>query len=211
MANYVSRVASPHIPDYLVIKVSVPANKTITPGSVVPVLQLDTTITNNWNVYSGIQPATANLGVRMALILNDGFETLPDGRRPAGQPDYTQYTYSAGQVVTAVLLVPGLIVELSNDCVTTAASAVVTDYLQPVNGSYSLSRIANATGVTAGTLTALQVDYVNKNSRIGGNLGAGFVTGVPRSAPRLVAANQANNDVIGPAAVAGRWPTRAPG
>ena len=98
MANYLCRVTNPRVPDYLVIKVSVPSGQTLNAGDVVPVMTLDDTIPNNYQVFTGIQPATNNLGVRMALIINDGFETLPDGRRPAGQPDYTQYTYSEGGV-----------------------------------------------------------------------------------------------------------------
>lgn len=175
MANYLCRVTNPRVPDYLVVKVSVPTGQTLTAGNIVPVTTLDTDIPNNYQVYTGTKPATANLGVRMALIINDGFETLADGRRPAGQPDYTQYVYQAGDVVTAILLVPGITFEISQDAVTSGTSAVAGDYLEPVNASYQMSRIQASTGRTEGTLSALQV-LCTKNFRMGGQFGAQFIT-----------------------------------
>lgn len=178
MANYLCRVTNPRVPDYLVIKVSVPSGQTLKAGDIVPVMTLDDEIDNNYQVFTGIQPATANLGVRMALIINDGFETLPDGRRPAGQPDYTQYTYAAGEVVTAILLVPGLVFEISKDCITSGTSAAVGDILEPVNGSYSLNRVEAATGKTSGTQSALKVLNPSKNFRMGGQFGYQFISTV---------------------------------
>ena len=114
MPNYLCCAANPRVPDYLIIKVAVPTGETMKAGDVFPVTALDTDIDNNYQVFAGTEPATATLGNRMAIVINDGFETLEDGRRPAGQPDYTQYTFGAGEVVTAVLLVPGLMFEISN-------------------------------------------------------------------------------------------------
>lgn len=174
MANYLCRVTNPRIPDYAVVKVSVPADTTIYAGSIIPLVSLDTNISNNYQVYLGDEPATANLGVRMAMVINDGFETLDDGRRPAGQPDYTQYAYTGGDVVTAILMIPGLTFEISNDCIT--GTAAVGGYLEPVNGSYKPSFIAAATGRTAGVTSAMKIMYAGKNFRMGGNMGAGFIT-----------------------------------
>jgi len=169
MANYVCRAANPRIPDYLVIKVRVPASTTIYAGSIIAVTTLDTGISNNYQVYVATKPATANLGVRMALVINDGFETLSDGRRPEGQPDYTQYSYIAGDVVTAILLVPGLTFEISDDCI--SGSTTLGCYIEPVDASYlptvKVSR-------TSGVKSALRVDYIDKNFRLGGNMGGQF-------------------------------------
>lgn len=175
MANYLCRATNPRIPDYLVIKVSVPTGQTMHAGDVFPVVELDDSISNNYQVFTGTQPATANLGVRMAIVINDGFETLEDGRRPAGQPDYTQYTYAEGEVVTAILMVPGLVFEISNDCVTNGSSAVVGDFVEPVNGAYAMSRVASGTGRTASTKSGMKVLYVGKNFRMGGQFGSNFI------------------------------------
>ena len=123
MANYLCRATNPRVPDYLVKKVSVPADKTLHAGDIVMLKELDSGIENNYQVYTGTQPATDNLKLRAAIIINDGFETLPDGRRPKGQPDYTQYVYQAGDVVTAIMLVPGLDFELSTDTFTGSFAA----------------------------------------------------------------------------------------
>lgn len=178
MANYVSRVATPNVPAYAIVKARVPSSTTITPGSLIALTQLDTGIENNWQVFVATKPATANLGVQMAIVINDGFETLADGRRPAGQPDYTQYTYAAGDVVTCVLLVPGLVFEISVDCVTSGSSLVAGDFIEPVDGSYQGSRVEAGTGRTAGTMSGLQVLYANKNFRLGGQFGGNFATTV---------------------------------
>lgn len=173
MANYLCRVTNPRIPDYMVIKVSVPAGQTLHAGEIVPVKALDTTISDNYQVFSGTQPATADLGLQMALIINDGFETLADGRRPDGQPDYTQYTYNAGEVVAAILLVPGLVFEISTDCIT--GTPAVGSFLEPTNGSYGLSVKATQ---TAGTKSSLKMLNVSKNFRMGGQFGYNFLTTV---------------------------------
>jgi hypothetical protein len=176
MANYVSRVATSKIPDYMVIKARVPSGVTTYPGDIITLGVLDTGISNNYQVFVATKPLTATLGTQMALVINDGFETLSDGRRPDGNPDYTNYTFTEGTVITAVLLVPGLMIEISPDGITSGSSAVAGDILEPANNSYRLTRIAAATGRTTGVYTALKVLYAAKNFRIGGNMGAGFAT-----------------------------------
>ena len=178
MANYLCRATNPRVPDYLVIKVSVPTGQTLNAGDVIPVTTLDTDIDNNYQVFTGTQPATASLGVRMAIVINGGFETLSDGRRPAGQPDYTQYTYEAGEVVTAILMVPGLVFEISQDAITNGNQAAVGDFLEPVNGSYAMSRIQASTGRTDGVLSGMRVLNPAKNFRMGGQFGGQFITTV---------------------------------
>ena len=175
MANYLCRATNPRIPDYLVIKVSVPAGQTLKAGDVFPVKALDTTISNNYQVFTGTQPTTADLGIRMAIVINDGFETLEDGRRPAGQPDYTQYTYAEGDVVTAILMVPGLVFEISKDCLTNATSIAAGNILEPVNGKYTLD---TKTAHTEGTKSAMRVLNPAKNFRMGGQFGYNFIATV---------------------------------
>lgn len=177
MANYLARVASPRVPDYAIIKAIVGTGETLNPGSLVALTALDTAILteNNYQVFAATKPATANLGEMMAIVINDGFETLADGRRPDGQPDYTQYTFKEGEVVTCVLLVPGLMFEISQDCVTSGTSAVAGDIIEPVNNSYMGNRIASATGRTEGVMSGLKV-LTTKYFRMGGMFGGNFIT-----------------------------------
>ena len=178
MANYVSRAANPRIPDYMVVKAVVPAGVTLYPGSFVPLVQFDTGIASNWQVFTASQPATANLTQQMAIVINDGFETLPDGRRPEGNPDYTTYTFKEGDVVTCVLCAPGVVFELSVDCITNGTALVAGDVIEPVNGSYKGARVAAATGRSAGVMSGLKVLAAGKNFRLGGQFGGTFCSTV---------------------------------
>lgn len=169
MANYLCRATNPRVPDYLVKKVSVPTGATLHAGDIVMLKELDGDIENNYQVYTGSQPATADLGLRAAIIINDGFETLADGRRPDGQPDYTQYVYQAGEVVTAIMLVPGLDFELSKDVIDGTFAA--GSYIEPVDGAYTGKVAATR---TAGTKSALMM-LGQKNFRMGGMFGYEFI------------------------------------
>lgn len=170
MANYLCRATNPRIPDYMVVKVSVPAGQTMHAGQVFPLKELDDTIPNNYQVFDGTAPTADDLGTRMAIIINDGFETLSDGRRPDGQPDYTQYTYSEGDVVTAIIMNPGLVFEISTDSV--VGTPAVNGYLNPTATKNDLTYAATA---TAGTKSVLKILYANKNFRMGGQFGYNFI------------------------------------
>ena len=169
MANYLCRATNPRVPDYLVKKVSVPADTTLHAGDIVMLKELDSGIENNYQVYTGSKPASADLGLRAAIIINDGFETLADGRRPKGQPDYTQYVYQAGEVVTAIMLVPGLDFELSTDVINGAFTA--GQYIEPVDGAYKGAVKASRTDTTKSALMML----AQKNFRMGGMFGYQFI------------------------------------
>lgn len=169
MANYLCRATNPRVPDYLVKKVSVPAGATLHAGDIVILKALDNTIADNYQVYTGTKPAAADLGLRAAIIINDGFETLADGRRPDGQPDYTQYVYQAGDVVTAIMLVPGLDFELSKDVIDGTFTA--GQYIEPVADSNKGAVKATRTADTKSALMMLG----QKNFRMGGMFGYQFI------------------------------------
>ena len=96
---------------------------------------------------------------------------MTDGRRPNGQPDYTQYVYQAGEVVTAHRLLPETRYQVSIDaCDESVAQATIVpgDKLVPQDGSFDLKYEAKATGVTAKNY--LVIDAV-KYFRLGGQSG----------------------------------------
>lgn len=174
MANYIARTVTEN-PAYMQAKVRVPAGKTYHAGNVVVAEALDTGLGyGNWDVYA---PTTVEDITKedIVLVLNNGFETLADGRRPDGQPDYTQYTFNAGEVVTAHRLLPEVRFEISIDAcdstVSGAAGLAVGDNLIPANGKDVLVYSAKATEVTAKNyLTIEAIKYF----RLGGQFGGDF-------------------------------------
>lgn len=179
MANYIARTVTEN-PGYMQAKIRVPAGATLHAGEVVVAETLDTSLGyGNWDVYAPTQVADATKD-SVALILNGGFETLSDGRRPDGQPDYTGYEFEEGEVVTAHRLLPEVRFEISTDAcddtVTAAATAgtiVPGDNLIPKAGQYTLTYSAKDTAVTAKNyLTVEAVKYF----RLGGLSGAQFAS-----------------------------------
>ena len=161
MANYVARTVTEN-PAYMQAKLRVPAGKSYHAGNVLVAEELDTALGyGNWD--------------DIVLVLNNGFETLTDGRRPDGQPDYTQYVSNAGEVVTAHRLLPEVRFEISVDAcdatVSGASGLKVGDNLIPANGKDVLVYSAKGTTVTAKNyLTIEAIKYF----RLGGQFGGDF-------------------------------------
>lgn len=128
----------------LVVSGSVPAGKTLTAGQVISVGTIDNTIGGNYSVYSGIAPVDVKTAT-LAVVINGGFEQLPDGRRPEGQPDYTQYVYNAGEVFTAVVLDRNLRFQITKDALAVGANPVVGQYLVATNALNTLTSGATIT------------------------------------------------------------------
>jgi len=171
MANYIGQVITPKVASEHIAKVTVPSGG-LYAGQVVIADTLDNTIAGNIEVFTAQQPATAKLGSAMvALVVNDGFETLSDGRRPEGQPNYYQYTYAEGETAPVVFLDRHLVFNIGADSIT-GGTATVGQFLYPVDGSNNLTAGGS---VPAGTTCALKVVAVY-NTPVGGNFGGGFAT-----------------------------------
>lgn len=172
--HYIARAVTEN-PGYMQAKIAVPAGVTLHAGEVVVAEALDANLGyGNWDVYTPAQVTDA-AKENVALILNGGVETLADGRRPDGQPDYTQYEFQSGEVVTAHRLIPETRYEISIDaCDDTVTNAVVPgDNLIPKAGQYTLSHSAKGEPVTAKNY--LVVEAV-KYFRLGGMSGSDFAT-----------------------------------
>ena len=156
------------VPEYLVSTIRVPAGVILKAGDVVLADAADSSISGNFSVLAPVEPATANLGEQMAIVINGGWEQLPDGRRPSGQPDYTKYEFIENDVVTIVFLAPQMTFQISFDCVN--GTPVVGNVLTPVDGSYQMDV---DTTVPAGTFSSLAVVAL-KYFRLGGKFGAEF-------------------------------------
>lgn len=108
------------LPEYMYIQVTVPnefLDFGIPAGLIVSAEELynDNFISGNSQVYKSKVFDNSDNSEIPAIVLNGGFETLSDGRRPNGQPDYTKYLYSSKDIITAVRLLPETKFELSPD------------------------------------------------------------------------------------------------
>lgn len=142
MEHYICRTVTEN-PGYIQAQLKVPANTEIAAGEVFNANELDNGEYGNFNVY--IPELITDVNDEPAIVINDSFETLSDGRRPDGQPDYTQYIYKAGEVATAIRLVPGIKFELGTDGLDNVedllaedASNIIGTWLYPTINSSSL-------------------------------------------------------------------------
>lgn len=172
--HYIARTVTEN-PGYMQAKIRVPAaDVTLHAGQVVVAETLDAALGyGNWDVYAPTQVEDATKE-SIAVILDGGFETLADGRRPDGNADYTQYLFNEGDVVTAHRLLPEVRFEISEDAcdnTVTAATVVPGDNLIPKNGQYELTYSAKGTAVTAKNYLTVEA---TKYFRLGGMSGADF-------------------------------------
>lgn len=180
MANYICRNIT-ELPAYHFADVKVPATMAngLVAGNVVVAEKLDTTIYGNLRVYAPTQVADATKE-DVAIVLNGTFESMADGRRPDGNPNYAEYVYKPGEVATAVRLMKNQRFELSVDsCDNTVAQAasagtlVAGDHLIPKAGQLTLSYSAVATAVTAKNYLTVET---LKFFRLGGMYGSEMAT-----------------------------------
>ena len=176
MANYVGYCITPKIPSDKFVKVLVPEGG-LHAGQIVNVVSLASSVdgvANNIEVFTATQPTTATLGSKFfALVVNGGFETLADGRRPAGQPDYTQYVYAEGEVATAIIMDKNLMFEIGVGTVSggtvATPSSDIGKYIVPANATYTGAVAAEA---TAGNCLQILGTHYFRN---GGNFAAGML------------------------------------
>ena len=172
--NYVSQCMTPKVSTDHIAKITVPTGG-LNPGSVVVADTLDNTINGNYEVWKATQPAASNLDSKfMAIVLNDGFETLEDGRRPAGQPNYYKYTFEAGEVAPVIFLDTHLVFNISADALDTdtKANADVGKFLYATAGSNALTV---GDSIPAGTATGLKI-VAKHSTPAGGQYGGDFIT-----------------------------------
>lgn len=193
--NYICRAVTEN-PGYMQVKFRVPENIEIVAGEIfVPnVLDLELGY-GNWDVYA---PEVVEDETDIpAIILNNSFETLVDGRRPSGNPDYTQYIYREGETITGMLLLPELKFELSPDNLSNleefkdAMNGDITNtYLYPDLGTSSLKWTADIEEVE--TKVYLVIEAL-KWFRLGGLFGGDFA--------QTMVVRVKNNDMLGAPAV----------
>ena len=144
--------------------VNVKAEEELKAGDVVAINSLVDTADNR-EVYAATKPAAGD--IRYAIIVNQGFEELADGRRPEGQPNFTSFTFKAGTVLHAVVLgynmIPFVISQNQIDGTPAAGK-----FLAPQTGSHKLKVVEAKAAI--GTLA---IEKVNVEIPMGGMFGMG--------------------------------------
>lgn len=168
--HYICRTVN-ELSSYMQAQINISGDETIAAGYVFNADELEDTY-GNVSVYELIK-ITDNAAQTPAILLNNGFDTLADKRRPKGNSDYTTYTYKNGEVVTAIRLLPEIKLEISVDSVVLVDEVgevgKSSGYLVPENNDMQLHYYKN---IDASKLpkTFLKVEAI-KAFRLGGKFG----------------------------------------
>ena len=167
MEHYICRAVT-ELPGYMQVNFRVPKGEILASGQIyVGENLVDNYGYGNWTVFTPELIEDTQKQVP-AIILNNDFEVLPDGRRPDGNPDYTQYVYTEGEVITAIKLIPGVKFELGMSSVIAETDIKVGGYLVPEAGSSMLMYSDNLEDIN--TNICLVIEAL-KDFRIGGIFG----------------------------------------
>lgn len=172
MKNFICYPLTPKVSSRFIGKVAVPSAGLV-PGNIVIADTVANAIIGNYEVFNAKTATSNDLGSKFfALVLNDGFETLADNRRPNGNPNYFSYTYKQDDVAPIMFLEKHLKFSIGADCVAdnTKTLAVVGNYLVPVANSNVLNAVAS---IPSGTFVALKILALS-STPIGGNGGGKF-------------------------------------
>lgn len=168
MKHYICRPTT-EVEGYLLANFKV-KNEDIVAGQFFRAERLTTSIDGNFSVYSPDIMAKADDDI--AIILNNSFETLEDGRRPNGNPDYTTYVYKKNEVITGVRLVEGLTFELGMESIIANQEVQVGGYLIPEVGENKLIYTETLEGIDSEEYLLIEGF---KDFRVGGQFGSQFV------------------------------------
>lgn len=172
MANYIAQCITPRLSSEHIAKVTAPAGG-LKAGQVVIADTIDAAIAGNYEVFTAAKPAAGTLGSKaVGIVINDGFETMSDGRRPNGQPNYASYEFKEGETVPVIFLDSHLTFIISKDSLDagTRDNAAVGQFLYPVADSNDLTVGA---AIPEGTAMGLKVVALY-NYPLGGLFGGQF-------------------------------------
>ena len=168
MANYICRPTT-EVEGYLLANFKV-RHDNIVAGQFFRAERLTKSVDGNYTVYSPENMAKADDDI--AIILNNSFETLEDGRRVKGNPDYTSYIYREGEVITGIRLVEGLKFELGMDSIIANQEVQIGGYLIPEVGENKLIYTETLEGIDSEEYLLIEGF---KDFRVGGQFGSQFI------------------------------------
>lgn len=170
MAQYLCRTAT-ELPAYMQANFIVKEGTEINAGDIYVAKKLNESLHGNWTVYNADMIEDVSKEIP-AIVINNSFETLADERRPDGQPDYTQYAYEEGEVVTAIKLLPEIKMEISFDIIQNRNDIESKGYLIPENGTNLLRFVSTIDDVNSKVYFVIEA---LKHFRCGGAMGMGFI------------------------------------
>ena len=170
MAQYLCRTVT-ELPAYMQANLIVKEGTEINAGDIYVAKKLNESLHGNWTVYNADMIEDVSKEIP-AIVINNSFETLADGRRPDGQPDYTQYAYEEGEVVTAIKLLPEIKMEISFDIIQNRNDIESKGYLIPENGTNLLRFVSTIDDVNSKVYFVIEA---LKHFRCGGAMGMGFI------------------------------------
>lgn len=170
MAQYLCKTVT-ELPAYMQANFIVEEGTQINAGDVYVAKELNENLHGNWTVYNADMIEDVSKEIP-AIVINNSFETLADGRRPDGQPDYTQYAYEEGEVVTAIKLLPEIKMEISFDIIQNRNDIESKGYLIPENGTNLLRFVSTIDDVNSKVYFVIEA---LKHFRCGGAMGMGFI------------------------------------
>ena len=170
MTQYLCRTVT-ELPAYMQANFVVEEGTQINAGDVYVAKELNENLHGNWTVYNADMIEDVSKEIP-AIVINNSFETLADGRRPDGQPDYTQYAYEEGEVVTAIKLLPEIKMEISFDIIQNRNDIESKGYLIPENGTNLLRFVSTIDDVNSKVYFVIEA---LKHFRCGGAMGMGFI------------------------------------
>lgn len=166
------------LPEYMFLKIRVPEDIEISAGEIFTANELDTEIVGNTDIY--IPETIDNAMDTPVIILNGSFESLADGRRPDGNPNYATYLAKENEVISGIRLLEGAKFELGIDNFSNANDILeAIDNGEDISGSYLYPDIgANSFIWTkdfaeVNTTVYLYVETM-KSLRVGGQYGLDF-------------------------------------
>ena len=170
MTQYLCKTVT-ELPAYMQANFIVAEGTQINAGDVYVAKELNENLHGNWTVYNAdmIEDVSKEIPT---IVINNSFETLADGRRPDGQPDYTQYAYEEGEVVTAIKLLPEIKMEISFDIIQNRNDIESKGYLIPENGTNLLRFVSTIDDVDSKVYFVIEA---LKHFRCGGAMGMGFI------------------------------------
>ena len=170
MAQYLCRTVT-ELPAYMQANFIVEEGTQINAGDIYVAKKLNENLHGNWTVYNADMIEDVSKEIP-AIVINNSFETLADDRRPDGQPDYTQYAYEEGEVVTAIKLLPEIKMEISFDIIQNRNDIESKGYLIPENGTNLLRFVSTLAEVNSKVYFVVEA---LKHFRCGGAMGMGFI------------------------------------
>lgn len=169
-----------------VVAVEVLAGSKLHAGQIVKAETMNPTNRHNGMLNHFVYDAeVAELTDDLVILINDYFETMEDGRRPEGNPDFTTYEYDEGEVVTGVHLVENRLYRITSDCIKNGAIPAIGNFLVPDGTTHDLNITTTAPADVKFYLEVKAIKPFHLGGLFGGQSTAGFAKEIVAKVKRV--------------------------